>query len=814
MGNKKSKVLLIGWDAADWKIIDKLMANGLMPAMKSLVDNGVRGKLATLDPPLSPMLWTSMATGVRPYRHGVIGFVEHDGKGGVRSVSSHYRKVKAFWNMMTMEGYKSNVIAWWPSNPVESINGCMVSNLFQQEKKGRETMDLDNWEIPEGTIYPESLKEQLMELRVHPHEITGNLVMPFVPQAVALDKKKDKRLTVISKFIAHATTVHAACTELMETQEWDLTAVYHDAIDHFSHGFMKFHPPMMPNRDKEEYELFKDVVIGAYVFHDMMLDRLLKMIDDDTTVIIVSDHGFHSDHLRPLHIPKVPSGPAIEHAPYGIFVAKGPGIKKGERIHGASVLDVTPTLLTLFDLPVGRDMDGKPLVNIFDHPKSVRYIDSWENVDKPGGELVSVSEESLEATNEAALQQLVDLGYIDEMKLEDSNEDHQEYLKGIIKENQFYLAKSYISGGKHEEAIEILLEIEDKSNPDFRFLIDIINSAIKTKRYPLAKEYLSYVRKNELMSEAYMDTLDAKIALGLNDGETALQMLKSAIKSKPDAIEILIELGRLFNSLRELTKARDCFLKVIDKDPDNAHAYHGAGVSFLREENYEDALDYFFQAVEKMHHYPMAHFHIGETLALMKEYQAALASFELALTMKPDLPKTYRWLIDLNEILENQKAAEFYKTKLNSKIVDEKVIITGLPGEKLMSVINFLREKGFVIKGDPINEAQWANPLNNDILEGVEEHICYLPENMIQNLLAKYDCRFVVVNDEAENVSEFIHSQARMKKLSFNADLIDGLIKMDKTARIWLGQQPNLDLFYVNNLDESKSELLISFVKN
>ena len=127
---KKNKVLLIGWDAADWKIIDKLMANGLMPAMKKLVDGGVRGKLATLDPPLSPMLWTSIATGVRPYKHGVSGFVEHDGKGNVRPVSSHYRKVKAIWNMMTMEGYKSNIIGWWPSNPVESINGCMVSNLF------------------------------------------------------------------------------------------------------------------------------------------------------------------------------------------------------------------------------------------------------------------------------------------------------------------------------------------------------------------------------------------------------------------------------------------------------------------------------------------------------------------------------------------------------------------------------------------------------------------------------------------------------------------------------------------------------------
>ena len=97
--------------------------------------------------------------------------------------------------------------------------------------------------------------------------------MPFVPQAIALDKKQDKRLTIIAKFLAHASTIHGACTELMETEEWDFTAVYHDAIDHFSHAFMKYNPPKMEGLDEEAYDLFKDVVKGAYVFHDMMLER-------------------------------------------------------------------------------------------------------------------------------------------------------------------------------------------------------------------------------------------------------------------------------------------------------------------------------------------------------------------------------------------------------------------------------------------------------------------------------------------------------------------------------------------------------------
>ena len=72
------KVLLIGWDGADWKVINPLMDAGHMPALESIVNKGVIANLATLDPPLSPMLWTSIATGKKADKHGIIGFVEPD----------------------------------------------------------------------------------------------------------------------------------------------------------------------------------------------------------------------------------------------------------------------------------------------------------------------------------------------------------------------------------------------------------------------------------------------------------------------------------------------------------------------------------------------------------------------------------------------------------------------------------------------------------------------------------------------------------------------------------------------------------------
>ena len=83
----KRKVLLIGWDAADWKVIDPLMDQGLMPNLERMVNGGVRGRMATLDPPLSPMLWTSIATGKRPYKHGDKG--DDEGEYLIAGIHAH-----------------------------------------------------------------------------------------------------------------------------------------------------------------------------------------------------------------------------------------------------------------------------------------------------------------------------------------------------------------------------------------------------------------------------------------------------------------------------------------------------------------------------------------------------------------------------------------------------------------------------------------------------------------------------------------------------------------------------------------------------
>ena len=115
-------------------------------------------------------------------------------------------------------------------------------------------------------------------------------------------------------------------------------AVYFDAIDHFCHGFMKYHPPRQEHISPADFETYKEVVNSGYRYHDWMLGNLMQLAGEDTTIILLSDHGFHPDHHRPRHIPQEPAGPAVEHSPYGILVIHGPGIQQDEPIFGASLL--------------------------------------------------------------------------------------------------------------------------------------------------------------------------------------------------------------------------------------------------------------------------------------------------------------------------------------------------------------------------------------------------------------------------------------------------------------------------------------------
>jgi hypothetical protein len=176
--------------------------------------------------------------------------------------------------------------------------------------------------------------------------------------------------------------------------------------------------------------------------------------------MLVSDHGFHSDHLRPKFTPRVPAGITVWHRPQGVIAACGPGFKTDELVFGARLLDIAPTVLHYFGLPVGEDMEGRVLEDVFTERRPVETQPTWENPDAPR----QARAESGAAADKALLEQFVALGYIDEVP-----EDPEQARVETSRENDWNMARALMYAQRFEQTLPLLegCHHAQPARPDF-----------------------------------------------------------------------------------------------------------------------------------------------------------------------------------------------------------------------------------------------------------------------------------------------------------------------------------------------------------
>ena len=444
----KRRLLVVGWDSADWKVIRPLMEAGQMPMLQAIVEKGSHGDFATLEPSLSPMLWTTMATGRHPVDHGVHGFTEVR-EGRVLPISAATRRTRAIWNILSEHGLRTNLVSWFASHGERDPNVRLVSNLYPQEPKG----DVDKPETwpptPAGTYWPEAMRAEFDALRVHPNTLTRDVAQMFIPKLDEVDIEKDRRPHQLIQKVAEAFSVQAAAVACMKKDDWDLTCVYFRAVDELSHLFMPYHAPQMQGLPDKDFEIYREVVNSTYRLHDLMLTRLVDLAGPDAGVLLVSDHGFHSDHLRPRFVPKIPAGIIAWHRTHGIIAAAGKGFKSQVTVEGARLPDLAPTILGWFGLPRSQEMMGKRLDGILDAGPIPEDIPTWEK----GSHAAEVPKlpHMDDSERKKMLQHFVDLGYLGELP-----EEGLEAARQTEAQNNAQLAAMLVHEGRYEEALPLL----------------------------------------------------------------------------------------------------------------------------------------------------------------------------------------------------------------------------------------------------------------------------------------------------------------------------------------------------------------------
>ena len=569
-GRPAMQSILVGWDAADWDVMDPLLAAGKLPNVATLLHEGHKAKLATLDPPISPMLWTSIATGNWPSVHGIHGFTElHEGT--PRAVRSTSVKVPSYWHYLEDQGIPALVVAWWPSHPSEpsTLGAPRISNLAAGEA--------GQW-IAEG-ILPSSLQAAAEALMLGPEDLPSSLVAPMFP-GLEISSEDDIVRSVL-KVLVHALNVHTLATLALDYSPGGHASIYYDALDHFKHVGMRYAPPQLPTVSDEDFTKYQHIVEGAYRLHDLFLGALLDGITDHCHVLLISDHGFTSGTDRLWSLPEHAGAPALEHKFYGVFAARGPKFATMDRISGLSLLDIFPMLLAIHELKAPEHLPGKLPMN-------------W-----PSGDLVAVREPHRaraeeKASNPALEQEMLDqldaLGYLDLANTATRG--------GRIAENLYYLARSLRYEGKIAESYDTLLPLLKGPEVPERYaqlgasilasrkLWAELEDFLKTHRPPSSPAVIwDYFDQLVRLSKGQPLELPERLFHGVSSGVAVLwgQLLVRA--------NAMSDLHKLLQTQRSTA-------------PDILNLWLRY---YLYEQRWEEALDAALQSTEQLYHQPFVH---------------------------------------------------------------------------------------------------------------------------------------------------------------------------------------------------------------
>ena len=358
-------MIWIGLDGLDWEILDRLAAEGKMPNWKRLVAEGWSARLESFFPLISPILWTSAATGATPDVHRVLDFQEVDPKTGAKvPISGSSRAVPAVWNVASAAGRKVGVVGWWATHPAEEVNGFFVSDraspiLFQDLSLA-------------GAAYPAALEAGVAQVvgrdgRVTPEDLAPFLDVPATEIAKALAERGSsggrtrQPVAGLARVLAASRVSHRIARDLYDRERPDLLALYLEGTDEVGHLFAPDTPPKLDCTPDADVGRYGRVVDTYYALVDRLLGQWMRRArEDGATLVIHSDHGFKWGKDRPCGFSAAGwATAAFWHRPEGVLAVWGAGTERGRG--KAGILDVAPTILALLDLPADPRMPGRAL---------------------------------------------------------------------------------------------------------------------------------------------------------------------------------------------------------------------------------------------------------------------------------------------------------------------------------------------------------------------------------------------------------------------------------------------------------------------
>jgi tetratricopeptide (TPR) repeat protein len=320
----------------------------------------------------------------------------------------------------------------------------------------------------------------------------------------------------------------------------------------------------------------------------------------------------------------------------------GPGVRQDTRIDGATLLDITPTILTLFGLPVGEDMDGRVLLQAFDDPPEVDKIPSWES--EPGACGMHPEELRVDAESaRAVLEQFVALGYI-----EAPGEDQKKAAETAVREQKYNLARVYLFSRRPQEAVALLEELALAYPEEERFAQHLVQCYMALERHEDARQVLESLLARIDTPSAAADWLRGEMLFQRGETKEALEALLRAEQLDPQLPDLHILIAKTYLRQGKTGDADRALSKALEIDPDSVDGHLWMARVRLRQRRDVEAAEEALNAVGLEHFLPLGHFFLGVALTRLHRFKRAIQAFETVLSVAPGFAPAHRWLARLH----------------------------------------------------------------------------------------------------------------------------------------------------------------------
>jgi predicted AlkP superfamily phosphohydrolase/phosphomutase len=376
------RVTVIAIDGGSLDLITSAAADGRLPNFGRILDAGAVRHLATLRPTSAEAVWAAVATGKLPQKNGVRASAIYQlaGGGGAVQLLPNYCfahglerfgflveqgytsatfRTRTLWSILSTDGFTVGVVGWPLTQPAPVVRGYVVGDTYHRVALTPSGID------DPSAIYPPELQMDAIAA------LEGAMADPSPVATASIGGPGGAGVDTREETAARTDRVYDRIAQSMSrARPPQVTLTRYQSLDPIGHYFLRYAiPSEFGDVTDEERRRLGPVLERHYGVIDQVIGRAMTGLGPDDLLIVVSGYGMEPVSFANRLIERLIGDPDVsgthEGAPDGFLLAYGASVARGRQPVRASVVDVVPTILYFLGLPIGRDMDGYALTDVF-----------------------------------------------------------------------------------------------------------------------------------------------------------------------------------------------------------------------------------------------------------------------------------------------------------------------------------------------------------------------------------------------------------------------------------------------------------------